>query len=331
MSMRTHLVGLATAAALSAGASQVAIAEPLRIAYGTWVGFGPLFVAQEKGFFAKEGVTVQLIKIDDHTAAFAALFDDQVDGVVAATQDLVTFRASFSGPDEEPLVCVLALDDSQGGDGILATKDIRSIADLKGKSVAFWRNSAAHFYLNVLLEEAGLSEADIEVVDLPSDDATTAFMLQEVDAVATYEPFLTQGKNAEHGHLLTDTSERPGLLTDCLAAKSSVFGARMEEFKAVGRAWDGAVGFVAEMPDEANEIMARNLGDWLEDPAVLADILEGIKFYDAQGNREYFGTAEKPGPIYRTMQHAIDVWSSAGVLDQEAAPADFIAHGVWDD
>ena len=49
----------------------VAQAEPLRIFYFVWVGYGPLFVAQEKGFFAREGVEVELINNEDHTAAFA--------------------------------------------------------------------------------------------------------------------------------------------------------------------------------------------------------------------------------------------------------------------
>ena len=37
-------------------------------------------------------------------------------------------------------------------------------------------------------------------------------MLGEVDAAVTWEPYLTQGRSVAHGHLLTDTSERPGLL-----------------------------------------------------------------------------------------------------------------------
>jgi NitT/TauT family transport system substrate-binding protein len=229
------------------------------------------------------------------------------------------------------LVCILATDDSRGGDGILATTDIHSIADLEGKSVAFLRGSVAEFYLKVLLKEAGLGEADIEVVDLPTDDATTAFLLQEVDAVVTYEPYLTQGKSAEHGRVLTDTSEHPGLLTACLIAKASVFEERKKEFRAVGRAWDAAVRFVEAHPDEAMAIMARKVGGWLEDPAVFAATLKGVRLYDAEQNRAYFGTVDQPGPIYQTIQHAIDIWSSAGAPEGSLSPADFIAHGVWDE
>jgi NitT/TauT family transport system substrate-binding protein len=78
-----HLAGIVAALLVTAGASHAVHTEPLRIRYGIWVGYGPLFVAQEKGFFDREGANVQLIRIDDLTAAFASLFDDQVDGMMA--------------------------------------------------------------------------------------------------------------------------------------------------------------------------------------------------------------------------------------------------------
>ena len=283
-------------------------AEPLRLRYAVWVGYGPLFLAAEKGFFAREGVEVELIKIEDDTATLAALFADQIDALATATQVVV---ASYE-PDEEALACVLMLDESQGGDGILATKDIQTIADLKGRSVAFAHRSISQFYVNVLLREVGLSEADIEVVDLFGGQAAEAFMMQEVDAAVTWEPYLTEGRNVAHGHLLTDSSERPGLIGDCLATKASIFNDRKQEFRAVARAWDAAVRYVEAYPAEANAIMAREMGGWLEDPAVFAEMLRGVALYDADKNREYFGTPEQPGQIYQTMQYAIDVWSESG-------------------
>jgi NitT/TauT family transport system substrate-binding protein len=237
---------------------------------------------------------------------------------------------TFAQPDEAPLVCVLALDDSRGGDGILATKDVRTITDLEGKSVAVLRGSISQFYLDVLLKEAGLSEADIEVVDLSAEDAAQAFSLQEVDAAVTNDPFLTQAKSAGHGHLLTDTTEQPGLLVDCLMTRADVFDERKKDFQALARAWDAAVRYVEAHPDEANEIMARHLGGGL-DPAAFAQTLKGVGFYDAERNREYFGTADQPGPIYQTMQQAIDVWSSVGMLKTQVSTDDVIRHGIWDE
>jgi NitT/TauT family transport system substrate-binding protein len=312
---------------LTAGGSDAARAEPLRIFHFTYVGDGPLFVAQDKGFFAKEGIEVSLIRSDDHTAMFASLAAGQVDAVAGSLQDIVI----FAEPDEDLLQCVLVIMDSRGADGIVANKDIRSIADLKGKSVAFPLGSSLQFYLNLLLREAGLSEADLrEVVDLWGDEAAEAFLLREVDAAVTWEPDLTPAKNAGHGHLLTDTSERPGLIVDCVVTTMDILHDRRAEFQALGRAWDLAVDYTRAYPDEANAIIARYLGGSLEDPAVVGESLEGIHLYDGVENRAYFGTSDHPGQIYETMQRIIDVWSSLGRVKAAIAPADAISHDVWE-
>ena len=77
--------------------------------------------------------------------------------------------------------------------------------------------------------------------------------------------------------------------------------------------------------------MARRVGGGLDDPAVFAETLKGVRYYDAEGNRAYFGTPENPGPIYDNLQKAIDVWHSVGVLKADVTPAEFVAHGIWDE
>jgi NitT/TauT family transport system substrate-binding protein len=326
MGIRTQLAGMLGALVLTAGASHVAQAEPLRVAHTVWVGFGPLFIAKEKGFFDREGVEVELIRIEEHTTQYAGLFSGQIDAAAAAFQDAPV----FSDPNEPPLVCVLMLDESRGADGVLAARDIRTIADLEGRSVAVLHGSVSHFYLSVLLTEAGLTQADLEIVDLNAEDAGEAFLMQEVDAAVTWEPWLTQGRTTDHGHLLTDSSERPGLIVDGLLTRADVFAERRDEFRAVARAWDAAVEFFETNPAEAIRIMARHVGGWLEDPAVFAETLKGVRFFDAVSNQEYFGTLERPGQIYQTAQYAIDLWSSVGMLKVEVTPADVIAHGILD-
>jgi NitT/TauT family transport system substrate-binding protein len=324
MHAQQRFVSIITALLVTAGISQAAGAEPLRIAYVIWVGYGPLFVAQEKGFFAEEGGEVHMINTEG--GHWEAVLDGQVDALGTSINSMPMHYL----PDKEP-VCVLAMSESSGGDGILATKNIRSIADLKGRTVAFQELTVQQFYLNALLKESGLSEADIEPVHLDGQDAGEAFMLQEVDAAVTYEPWLTQGKASEHGHVLADSSQQPGLIIDCLARPAAVFTNRKAEFRALARAWARAVDFVRDHPDEANEIMARSVGGWLEEPAVFAETMKGVRFYGKQRNREYFGTPENPGQIYDTAQKIIDVWSSLGVLKARVTPADFIAHGIWEE
>jgi NitT/TauT family transport system substrate-binding protein len=324
MSARTRLAGMVATLLVIAVGSQAAQAAPLRIGYLTWVGLGPLFVAKEKGLFAKEGVEVELINMAIHEAMYAGLFAGQIDAIDATVDDMLP---NFD--PKQPYVCVFVMTESLGADGILARNDIRSIADLNGKTVAFAERTVSEFYLNVLLKEAGLSEADIQPMNMSGDDAGNAFLMQEVDAAVSWEPWLTQGKQAAHGHLLADSSQRPGLIADCLVAKADVFDRRLAEFRGLTRAWDAALDYVAAHPDEANQIMARNVGGWLEDPAVFAETLKGVRFYDVTRNREFFGTPEHPGQIYQTAQFGIDVWSSLGALHTKLAPAEVIRHDLW--
>jgi NitT/TauT family transport system substrate-binding protein len=324
MMIRTHLAGIVAAVVVMEGGSQAAHAEPLRIGYLTWVGLGPLFVAKEKGLFAKEGVEVELINMAIHEAMYAGLFAGQIDASDATVDDMLP-----NYDPEQPYACIFAPTESLGADGIVASNDIRSIADLAGKTVAFAERTVSQFYLNVLLKDAGLSEADIETVNMSGDDAGNAFLMQEVDAAVSWEPWLTQGREAAHGHLLADTSQRPGLVVECLVTKTAVLDARLPEFRALARAWDAALAYVEAHPDEANAIMARSVGGWLEDPAVFAETLKGVRFYDSARNREFFGTPENPGQIYQTAQYGIDVWKSLGALDVELTPADVIRHDLW--
>jgi NitT/TauT family transport system substrate-binding protein len=227
------------------------------------------------------------------------------------------------------MVFVLATDLSRGGDGILAANDIQSVSDLKGRSVAVLSGSASLFYFNVVLNAFGLSLADVELVDLSAEDAATAFMLQEVDAAVTFEPWLSEGEKVAHGHRLIDSSGGLGELHLGLVTPARVFRERERDFEALGRAWDSGVSYARAHPDESREIMMRGL-HWSEDAAGFAAMLDTFVWFDGEANRQFFGTADQPGPIYDTMHESIDILSEMGELKMALTPADVIAHGVWD-
>ena len=91
--IRKHLAAIFATLLLTAGATHVAQAKPLRIFYFNWAGYGPLFLAQDKGFFAEEGIEVELINVEETHAAIAGLFAGHVDAVTSAPQDRLLFRA----------------------------------------------------------------------------------------------------------------------------------------------------------------------------------------------------------------------------------------------
>src|SRR5258708_37474978 len=80
-------LGLALVLTLSGvpGVARVAHAQDatkLKIGYSTWVGYGPLFIARDKGYFKTTGLDAELIKIEHPKDRFAALADGQLNGLV---------------------------------------------------------------------------------------------------------------------------------------------------------------------------------------------------------------------------------------------------------
>ena len=267
-------------------------AGSLKLAHSTWVGYGPFYIARDKGFFKDEGVDVELVIMEDTPIKMGALMAGQID-LVASTVDEFPI---YMKPGKM-LHYVLAVDNSKGGDGVVANKDITSIADLKGKKVAFEQGSVSQFFLNALLKDAGMTEADIEPVNMAATDAGVAFAAKQVDAAVTWEPALSQGAKSEHGHMLLTSADKPGLITDVVATTAETAVAKKDDIAAFVRAWYKAVDYSKSNPDDANAIMAKGVGGWLEDPKVFAETLGGIEYLDKAKNIEFFGTAAAPGQI----------------------------------
>jgi NitT/TauT family transport system substrate-binding protein len=310
------LFGVALAPIMDTSTAQ---ADTVKIAHSTWVGYGPLYIARDKGMFKQNGVDVDLIVMEDPKERFPTLMADKIQ-MIASTVD--TALLYLKKPND--FQYVVAIDDSNGGDGIVAIKDIKTIADLKGKKVAVNEGSVSEFYLNVLLAKAGLKESDLNTVNMTAGDAGGAFVAKRVEAAVTWEPWLSKGKATDFGHLLVDSSTTPGLITDVLIVKTDWANAHQNDVAAIVKSWNEAVAYYRANPDESISIMAKGVGGWLKDPKDFKETLPGIKFYGADDNKAFFGTKAKPGPLSTTVQDAIDVWSGHGKMQVKVTPADLI-------
>ncbi len=311
------------AAALLLFAAAGAEAEPLKVAHSTWVGYGPFYIAKEKGFFEEENLEVELILMEDVKTRMPALAAGRVDAAATTVDTVLNFYS-----DKRPFRYLFAVDDSKGGDGVVAHNDIQSVADLAGRRIAFTEGSVSQFYLGVLLRDAGLSLADIEPVNMTAGDAGAAFVAGRVDAAVTWEPWLTRGERAEHGHVLVDSSTSPGLIVDIMVTTEERLGARAADFQAFYRAWVKAIEWRKANEAEADAIMARGVGGWLEEAAVFAETRAGVAYYDAAMNAAFIGAPGAPGGITRTISNALELGREAGLFDHDMEPASLIAFGI---
>ncbi|MGR9167618.1 sulfonate ABC transporter substrate-binding protein [Rhizobium leguminosarum] len=97
----------------------------------------------------------------------------------------------FAQAANAPLVYIAHEPPAPRGEAILVPKDspIKSVADLKGKKVAFNKGSNVHYLLVKALEEAGLTYEDVEPSFLAPADGRAAFEKGAVGAWVIWDPF----------------------------------------------------------------------------------------------------------------------------------------------
>jgi NitT/TauT family transport system substrate-binding protein len=298
----------------SSGSSKKS-SEPLKVTLPTWTGYGPLFLAQEKGFFKENGIEVELSIVEGLAERKQALASGKIDGMATALDVQVSLAAS-----KIPVSVVWVLDDSYGGDGILVKNDINGIQDLKGKTMAFEVGSTSHMLALTALQQGGLTEDDVEVIQMSAGDAGAAFAAGKVDAAVTWEPWLSKGSEA-NGKILLTTKDLPGIIVDTISFKEDVIKNRPEDVKAFVKAMGQAMDFWKSNKAEADEIMAKGLKI---DTAEFVATEEGLKFFTKEDNAELFGTSDNKGSIYAAAENAIKFYKEQGIITEEPNVDDVI-------
>ena len=223
-----------------------AAAEPLKIIYSDWPGWVPWEIAKEKGFFEKRGVEVELIWMD-YVKGMEAFAVGQADAVCMTNGDALVIGATA----DKPSTAIIINDYSNGNDMIIARPGIDSIEDLKGKKVGVEVGFVCHLLLLTALEEHGMTEDDVELVNFPTNELPQALASGSVDAIAAWQP--SSGKALEivgGSKTLFTSADAPGIIYDLLYVARDSLAMRRDDWQKVVRAWYDVVDY---MKDPANE------------------------------------------------------------------------------
>jgi NitT/TauT family transport system substrate-binding protein len=269
--------------AMAAVAAAMALAAPLpasaevKVGVSDWPGWVAWYVAEQKGFFKKHGADVKLVWFANYTDSIAALSSGQLDANSQTWSDTM-------GPLAKglPLKTILVNDNSAGNDAVVASPKIKSIKDLKGKSVALEEFSVSHFVLATALAKNGMKPSDVKIVNLSAGDAAAAFMAGRVDAAVVWNPWIHTIEQSGKGQSLFTSKDMPGLIPDLLVAQDKAIKAKRKDLVGMIKAWFDTVKFIADKPDEAAQIMSKVVSLKPDEYKVF---LPGTKFFDAAANK----------------------------------------------
>jgi len=246
-----------------------------------WLGYGPWWIAEEQGYFADHGLDVEVIDFTWDQDMNAALASGRLDVEAAATNTLIALLNQ--GVDAQAF---LLLDASYEADAIIAHTDIQSIEDLAGREVAYELGATSDLLLNYALNEAGMSVEDIEPVPIAAADVGVALIAGQVDVAVTYEPYISAAlRDRDEYAVLYTAAERPGLISDVMIARREYIEQNPEIIESLALAWDDAITFLRENPDEGGQIIADAVGSPLEEFQIA---FEGVQVFDLEENAVQF-------------------------------------------
>jgi NitT/TauT family transport system substrate-binding protein len=303
---------IALVALVGASIATAQSSEPIKLnlGYSVWVGYGPWFIAQEEGYFKDNGLDVTLTDVENPADRFTAMAGGQLDGLSTTLDTL----SQYCNP-ETPFKAILGLDESSGGDGIVANSSITSIADLKGKKIGVNLGSVSQFFLEYVFKENSLTDADVTLVRMSQGDVPAALAAGQIDAGVTWEPHLTASvKNG--ATLLVDSKSTPGLIVDVLVMRQDVLDARPEVAPALIDAWYKSIAYLNSDTEDAETTMAKGLGSFYETAADIAADLKGATMFDQPMNEAFWapGAADEPAKATDTMNFALDTYTRLGVI-----------------
>jgi NitT/TauT family transport system substrate-binding protein len=216
---------------------------PLRIGTNVWIGSEPLYLARELGRF--DPAAVQLVEYPSASEVLRAFRNQAIDGMVISLDEL--FGLAADGLDPRVIAVV---DVSHGADVVVGRGGMKSMTDLKGKSVAVESGALGAFVLSRALALNGMQASDVNVVHLESNEQPSAFEKGQVDGAVTFDPYRAQFVKAG-AKILFDSTQIPGEIVDLLAVRASVIEKRPKAVHALLTGWFSAIDYMAHDPKDA--------------------------------------------------------------------------------
>ncbi|MDT8858922.1 ABC transporter substrate-binding protein [Alkalihalobacillus sp. MEB130] len=270
-----------------------------------------VWAAEQLGIFEEYGLDVELIEFRSGAEAINAQRSGEVHVVnsfpgaamVANEQgfDLVAVAqnetAKAEGPDSGAII-------------VQEDSEIQSLSDLAGKKIAVYnlRNQLV-IALNNLIEEAGVSPDDVELVEVPFSSMYDTLINNQVDAVSTVDPYTTQILTSGEGRVISwnyveSIPEQP---LGAWFARADYVNENEEAISRFNAAISESMEYMLEDEDRAREHIVEFTG-------IDADLVNEMPMIGWSNNINV-----------DVWQEIVDMFVEAGELEEQLNVEDYIA------
>lgn len=291
----------------------------VRVAYMPNMGSASLATtAKEMGYFKEMGLDVNMVEFQGGPAEIAAMASGDI--------DIAQIGHGAHALCAEGEAVIFQIDCTSLADALIGNKDkgAGTIEGLKGKTVAVTSGTSAEIILNLALQSAGMTQDDIEMVEMDANGIVSAMISGNVDACATWSPGTQTIMNAlgDKGVMLADNQDYVEQVTfpSSFITTQKYADANHDILVRFSRALQKAGDYRADHIEEVAKWVAKQCE--VDEPTMLATVGEGNWL-----TGEFVGKALKDGTIKAYYENQQKVFIDSGRLSK---PVDVGTYVLFD-
>ena len=289
--------------------------DTINLSLDEWIGWKSIIDANgglstaEGSVYDDLGINVNISIINDATQSSNALISGNLDAAGYTINRTAFLSQKFKDAGVD-VVMPFITNFSNGGDGIIANSNIKTVKDLVNAKVGVPQFSEAHSLVVWFVNQSDLTQEEKDAIInnlvyfATPDEAAKAFFAGQIDVAATWEPYLTQAQNMADAHILFSTASSSSLIMDGILFNKEFAEANPE---VVSKFIDGALQASSMYDTEMDTIKTvMPMFSTASDEDIKSNCASA-KLTTYGDNLELFnGTAKT---IFSNM---CDVWSSVG-------------------
>ena len=291
--------------------------ESFKVCWSIYVGWMPWGYLSDSGIMKKwadkYGITVDIVQINDYVESINQYTAGEYDGCSMTNMDALSIPAG-GGVDTTALIVG---DYSNGNDAIIL-KDKSDLKDIAGQNVNLVELSVSHYLLARALESVGLAEKDLTVVNTSDADMIAAYKTDDVTAVVTWNPLVSEILAEPNANKVFDSAGIPGEIIDIMMVNTETLADNPDFGKALVGAWYEVMGLMAAGDEAALTAMAEASGTDLAGYKAQLDSTE--MFYTPAEAVKFTESAELP----KTMEFVATFLFDHGILGEGAPSPEFV-------
>ena len=227
----------------------------------------PVWIAEYKGFFAKNGLDVNMKIFDSGKASLVSLIDEEKLDICTVAQTPIMFN-SFN---ENGFKILASMVTSTKDVKIIARRDsgVNDVKELKGKRIGLTKGSTGEYFFSLILDKINLTPSDVKIINTRPSGIPNAIAKGRVDAVCIWEPHaLKTLKKLKENAIVLDVGE-PYREDFYFVARQKLLTDDPDAAKRFLRSIQEAQIFIRRDEDEAKKIVSKRLGLSLKDVSSL--------------------------------------------------------------